>query len=157
MRKQNPSTATPLTSEDGHALLSLNHKQAEETSASALALQLQRRQTMRAHMRYFGTIVVVALALLSATLTQGSDKTARTHTVLIKGFAFVPDHLTVSAGDTVVWKNEDIVPHTATGDGAFDSKEIGSTKSWTYKAMRKGKFPYICTYHPTMHAELTVQ
>ena len=61
-----------------------------------------------------------------------------------------------SQSDTVVWKNEDIVPHTATGKGVFDSQEIGSMKSWTYKTTRKGKFPYICTYHPTMSAELTV-
>jgi plastocyanin len=85
------------------------------------------------------------------------DKPAQTHTVRIKAFAFVPDHRIVSAGDTVVWKNEDIVPHTATGKGIFDSQEIGSMKSWTYKTSRKGKFPYISTYHPTMRAELTVR
>jgi plastocyanin len=112
---------------------------------------------MQRRMRYYGTIIVVALALLATTVAQAGDKPAETHTVLINGFAFVPDHLTVSAGDTVVWKNEDIVPHTATGKGVFDSQEIGSMKSWTYKTSRKGKFAYVCSYHPTMRAELTVQ
>jgi plastocyanin len=111
---------------------------------------------MHTRMRNYGTMIVVALALLAATLAQAADKPAQTHTVLIKGFAFVPDHLIVSAGDTVVWKNEDIVPHTATGKGVFDSQEIGSMKSWTYKTTSKGKFPYSCTFHPTMRAELTV-
>jgi plastocyanin len=111
---------------------------------------------MHTRTRYYGTIIAVALSLLAATVAQAGDKPAQTHTILIKGFAFVPDHLIVSADDTVVWKNEDIVPHTATGKGVFDSQEIGSMKSWTYKTTRKGKFPYICMYHPTMHAELPV-
>ena len=114
---------------------------------------------MHNHIRYCCTIIALALALAlsSATMSQAKDKTPQTHTVLIKGFKFVPDHLTVAAGDKVVWTNEDIVPHTATDEGVFDSKEIGSMKSWTYKATRKGTFAYICTYHPTMHAELKVQ
>jgi plastocyanin len=109
---------------------------------------------MHTRMRSHGTIIVVAPPLLAATPAQG-DKPAQTSTVLIKGFAFVPDHLIVSAGDMVVWKNEDIVPHTATGKGVFDSQEIGAMKSWTYKTTHKGKFQYICTDHPTMRAELT--
>jgi plastocyanin len=84
-----------------------------------------------------------------APLAQGGNKPAQTHTVLIKAFAFVPDHLTVSAGDTVVWKNEDIVPHTATAGHRLDSKNFNTGQSWLD--------PYTCTYHPTMHAELTVQ
>jgi len=104
--------------------------------------------------RYFATIITVAVGILPMGL---ADKTAKTYTVDIKNFAFVPDHLTVSAGDTVVWKNEDMVPHTATVQGAFDSKEIDSTKTWSYKADRKGTFSYICTYHPFMHGELIVQ
>src|SRR5690242_21829129 len=94
---------------------------------------------MHTCMRCYGTIIVLALALLATTVAQAGDKPAQTHTILIKGFAFVPDHLIVSAGDTVVWKNEDIVPHTATGKGSFGSQEIGSMKSWTYKTTHKGR------------------
>lgn len=85
------------------------------------------------------------------------EQKATTHTVAIRGFEFVPKQLKVRPGDTVVWTNEDIVPHTATAKGGFDSKEIASKKSWSYKATRKGKFPYICSYHPTMKGELTVE
>jgi plastocyanin len=111
---------------------------------------------MLTRIQYGGMIIIMVLALISATLAQSRHREAQPHTILIKGFAFVPDHLTVSVGDTVVWKNEDLVPHTATGE-VFDSKEIGSMKSWTYKATHKGQFAYICTYHPTMRAQLTVQ
>ena len=107
--------------------------------------------------RLFGIIIITALGIASTALAQKGDNRIQTHTIFIKDFAFVPDHLTVSAGDTVIWKNEDVTPHTATDEGVFDSKEIDTTKSWTYKATRKGKFPYTCTYHPNMHGQLTVQ
>jgi plastocyanin len=49
--------------------------------------------------------------------------------------------LEVAAGDTVIWKNEDIVPHTATVKKVFDSKELPSGKSWSYVAHRRGIYP----------------
>jgi len=39
----------------------------------------------------------------------------KTHLARIAGFQFVPNKLEVNVGDTVIWKNEDLVPHTATG------------------------------------------
>ncbi len=82
----------------------------------------------------------------------------QTHTVSIKDFKFEPATLTVSAGDTVIWKNEDIVPHTATTKGkGFNSKGIESKASWKYVADKAGTYPYICAYHPTMKAKLIVK
>lgn len=99
------------------------------------------------------------LLAVGSGLQQASaeDQKSTTHAVAIRGFEFVPKQLKVRVGDTVVWTNEDIVPHTATAKGGFDSKEIASKKSWGFKTARKGKFPYICTYHPTMKGELTVE
>lgn len=82
----------------------------------------------------------------------------RTHVVSIKGFRFVPDMLTVNVGDTIVWKNEDRVPHTATAEGkAFDSRNIPFGASWEYVANKKGTYPYTCTPHPNMRGKLVVQ
>lgn len=105
----------------------------------------------------YWSVVLLGLALVMVPLVAQETKKGTTHKVSIKGFEYVPKQLTVHPGDTVVWTNEDIVPHTATAKGVFDSKEIGSKESWTYKAGRKGKFPYICTYHPTMKGELNVE
>jgi plastocyanin len=81
-----------------------------------------------------------------------------THTVLIKDMKFVPDHLDVAKGDTVIWKNEDIVPHTATDAGVFDSKAILANKSFKYKFKKAGEFSYICIFHPTtMKASISVK
>src|SRR5215470_14425713 len=62
--------------------------------------------------------IALSMTLLSLVLA-GADQRPQTHTVMIKNFAFVPNNLTVSIGDTVVWKNEDSAPHTATTDIGF--------------------------------------
>jgi plastocyanin len=85
----------------------------------------------------------------------------RTHQVEIRGMQFVPAELTVGAGDTVVWTNRDVMPHTVTADRAaavaFDSQQIASQATWRYEAKVAGVYTYTCTYHPTMRATLTVR
>ena len=97
-------------------------------------------------------LVAVAIAGSAAPATP-----PRKWTVHIQGFRFVPETLEVSVGDTVVWKNDDIVPHTATAKKVFDSKNLDNGQSWSYTAKHKGEFAYICTYHPTMKAQLNVR
>jgi plastocyanin len=89
--------------------------------------------------------------------TTGATAVPQVHTVLIEGMRFQPEGLTVAGGDTVVWLNRDMVPHTATSDGHFDSNEIAPGKSWTYTLRDSGEFAYICTYHPLMKAVLRVR
>jgi len=79
------------------------------------------------------------------------------HTVTVEGMKFQPENLTVKPGDTVVWVNKDLFPHTATAEGQFDSKNIDADKSWEFKPAAKGEFAYVCTYHPTMKGTLRVE
>ena len=97
--------------------------------------------------------------LLAVTAVAGAEGDApRVHTVMIEGMRFQPQGLTVTAGDTVVWINRDMVPHTATSaEGRFDSGEIASGKSWTHTVRATGEFDYLCTYHPAMKAVLRVK
>jgi putative membrane protein len=79
-------------------------------------------------------------------------------TVSMDGTRFQPQSLTVKAGDSVVWVNNDPFPHTATSKAAgFDSQPIAPGGSYTYVASKKGQFAYACTLHPTMTATLTVE
>jgi plastocyanin len=95
-------------------------------------------------------------AFSEPTPTSGAGP--RTHTVSIEGFKFVPDTLTVNAGDTIIWRNQDKAPHTATADGrVFDSGNIPYGASWEYVADREGNYPYICAFHPRMKATLVVR
>ena len=91
------------------------------------------------------------------TMATPAAESSKTHTILIKGFQFQPERLEVAVGDIVIWKNEDIVPHTATAKKGFDSKNLDRGQSWKYVAKQKGAFNYICTFHPSMKAVLVVK
>jgi len=116
---------------------------------------------MSFRMRIFGWLCVLALTVGASTIflgVAGAQKSAQTDTVVIHNFAFQPSDLTVNAGDTIVWKNEDIVSHTVTAaDGSFDSDEIKPGKSWKFVAKKTGTFEYACSPHPNMHGKLTVK
>jgi plastocyanin len=80
---------------------------------------------------------------------------AKVVTVVIREFKFEPATVTVHVGDTVERKNDGIVPHTATADGAaqkraFDSSTIRKGATWRYVARKKGRYNYDCTFHPNM-------
>jgi plastocyanin len=81
-----------------------------------------------------------------------------THEVVMEGTRFQPEVLDVKVGDSVVWVNKDLFPHTATSKaGGFDSKTIQAGDSWNYRVTKKGEFAYTCTFHPTMKATLRVK
>ena len=99
-------------------------------------------------------LLAVSLAVFpAAALAAG-----KTHTVQIEGLKFNPERLEVAAGDTVVWINKDVVPHTVTsGQAKVESGEIAPGKSWRFVAKKKGEMPYICRIHPTMKGVLVVK
>jgi plastocyanin len=106
------------------------------------------------------------LASLAAALAPGflilgaacARPAARSHTVEIRGFAYLPATLQVAVGDTVVWINRDAVPHTATRDGrSWDSGTINAEQKWRLIAASPGSQPYYCTFHPVMRGELVVR
>jgi len=107
-------------------------------------------------------ICVLALTFCASTFFSGvagaQKPVPQTHTVVIHNFAFQPPELTVNVGDTVVWKNTDIVSHTVTAaDGSIDSDEIKPGKSWKFVAKTAGTFQYSCSPHPNMHGTLKVK
>lgn len=78
--------------------------------------------------------------------------------VEITNFEFRPDTLTVAVGDTVVWLNRDVVPHTASAqDRLWDSGSIGAGASWTYVVSTAVETVYICTLHPSMKGWVAVR
>lgn len=103
-------------------------------------------------------LLSVCAALSILTLASAAAYKPRTHTVALRGMKNVPATLVVRAGDTVVWKNEDVVPHTATDRGrVFDSGNIEPGGSWSYVAGGKGTFSYYCAYHPNTRGRLVVR
>lgn len=110
--------------------------------------------------RRFGLVALLAGGAFCCALSAipaGSAAAAKTHTISIKGLQFVPQRLDVAVGDTVIWKNDDIVPHTATAQKVFDSRNIAVGESWKLVVKDKGSHAYICSFHPTMKGELVVK
>ena len=100
----------------------------------------------------------VALFVCTAGFAARGSSEPKTHTVTIEEMRFQPERLTVARGDTIVWVNKDLVPHTVTSEaGRFDSQTIQTEKSWKLTASKEGDFPYVCTFHPTMKAMLNVR
>lgn len=92
----------------------------------------------------------------SAPATKSSAPVAG-NAVSIDNFAFVPATLTVPAGSTVTWTNHDEEPHTvAASDGSFHSPGMGSQGTYSHTFPTAGKFDYVCSIHPFMHATVVV-
>jgi plastocyanin len=102
-----------------------------------------------------GSLMLAAGLALAAGLP--APALAATHTVTIEGMQIKPASLTVKRGDKVVWQNKDVVPHTATAKGTFDSGNIAGGKSWSHAMTKAGHYDYICTYHPGMKAVVVVE
>jgi plastocyanin len=68
--------------------------------------------------------------------------------IAMKNYAFVPKDITIAAGTTVIWRNDDSVPHTATADDKlFDSGDMSQGAQFSYTFTRPGVYPYYCTWH----------
>jgi amicyanin len=79
--------------------------------------------------------------------------------VTMKDIKFDPSELTVKAGDTVTWTNDDSVAHDVTGD-SFKSGDAGGMQSgdtFEHKFDKAGTFDYVCTVHPGMKGSVLVQ
>jgi plastocyanin len=79
--------------------------------------------------------------------------------VVMQGIKFDPASVTVSAGDTVTWTNEDSVGHDVTGDG-FKSGDPGGLQNgdtFEHTFDKAGTFDYVCTVHPGMEGSVKVK
>ena len=67
--------------------------------------------------------------------------------VSMSGMRFVPDTLTVTQGDSVVWTNTEALPHTTTSgapgvpDGLWDSPTLSQGGTYVHGFDSTGTFP----------------
>ena len=99
------------------------------------------------------------LALLILTGSACSDGRSgpppRRHLVEMRGMQFGPADLVAHAGDTVIWINRDIVPHTATADdGSWTTGHLAHGDSVRRVITDAEAGAYHCELHPAMKASL---
>lgn len=98
---------------------------------------------------------VATIAFHPGSASQAAD--GRRVVIEIRSFKFVPERPVLKAGDVVVWKNNDIVPHTVTSkDDGWDSGSIESGGEWEIVITEEMIQDYYCGFHPSMIARLDI-
>ncbi len=95
--------------------------------------------------------ILVVLSLGIIILTPQIMSGARYHVNMVN-YAFVPDSLIISYGDTVVWYDIQDFHTTTSGvngvpDGLWDSGFLSPGDSFAFAFDTLGTFPYYCTPH----------
>ena len=77
--------------------------------------------------------------------------------ITITGMSYSPSSVTVVVGQTVVWRNNDSVTHTATANnGAFNTGFISPGERASILMESSGNFNYHCAVHPNMTGNVNV-
>ena len=101
-------------------------------------------------------LIILLLAGL-LVVTFAAQAQAKTNTVSMKSMAFQPKELTISAGDTVTWVNDDPMLHDVDMGalGASPDMRKGETYSMTFD--KPGTYDYDCDLHPGMTGKIIVK
>jgi plastocyanin len=78
--------------------------------------------------------------------------------VRIANFTFQRPTVTVKPGTTVVWINDDDIPHTVVAIGkSFRSKVLDTGDRFSFTFAKPGEFDYFCSLHPHMTGKVIVR
>ena len=76
---------------------------------------------------------------------------------------WLPDSVSIKAGDTVIWANDDTAAHTVTSgspsegpSGIFDSSLVIAGDSFEVTFDNSGSYDYFCIVHPWMTGSIQV-
>ena len=98
--------------------------------------------------------VTVEVSMPAGTSVPGCEETDE---------CFIPSTVSINAGDTVVWLNDDTAAHTVTSgsaadgpDGVFDSSLVMSGDTFEHTFDSSGTVDYFCLVHPWMAGSVQV-
>jgi plastocyanin len=101
--------------------------------------------------RAFAAGVAVCCVVYAATALPTETRAS------IDNFTFTPGTITVPVGTTVVWENNDDIPHTVVSlDGTFHSQALDTEDKFSFTFAKAGTFDYFCSLHPHMKAKVVV-
>ena len=115
---------------------------------------------MRATIR--SAVIAAMLGAATATMLAVAVLPGWTQTtasaVAIDNFTFDPQKLTVKAGTTVTWTNNDDIPHAiAAVNKGFRSKALDTDDSYSFMFTTPGTYEYFCSLHPHMTGTIVVE
>lgn len=108
------------------------------------------------------SLVVFSIAsLLACSAALSSDaQTPPNAKVTIGNFTFSPTTLDVPAGTSLVFVNEDDVPHTVFGsdkDSPLRSPALDTDDKYRVVLTHPGTYHYFCSLHPHMTGTIVVK
>lgn len=107
------------------------------------------------------TMLVATCLMISSCGSNSSNTTSsepmnKKDTVLIQNMKFVPEEITISKGDTLVFINKDLVKHDVTQkDKAWQSSVLGMDEAYTFVPEHSDE--YYCSLHVVMTGKFTVE
>jgi plastocyanin len=108
-------------------------------------------------------LAAVVLGAVVGSGLAGGVLVARAQTpataVSIHNFTFNPQTVTVKAGTTVTWTNEDDIPHgiAATNNAFKRSPALDTDDHYSFTFTTPGTYQYFCYLHPHMTGTIVVQ
>ena len=98
--------------------------------------------------------ITFSVSMPPGTATPGCEETNE---------CYLPADITINAGDTVSWTNDDTAAHTVTGgspangpSGIFDSSLVLAGGLYEFTFDQTGSYDYFCMVHPWMAGSVTV-
>jgi plastocyanin len=77
--------------------------------------------------------------------------------ITIDNFSFNRDTITVPVGTTIVWENDDDIPHNVVAtDGVFRSSALDTEDKFSFTFNKAGTFDYFCSLHSFMKGRVVV-
>lgn len=110
---------------------------------------------MRGHPMGRSNAMVPAAAPAKAAMSADVSGSAA---VSISQMRFNAPTVTIKAGGSVTWTNNEGAPHTVTADdGSFGSSRLGAGDSFSHTFSEPGTYTYYCQVHPMMRATVVVE
>ena len=107
-----------------------------------------------------GSISTVLAEEVIITIPEGTSREG----CEIMQECYIPDRLSISVGDKIIWQNEDTAFHTVTSgkpesgsDNKFDSGMFSKGEEYSHEFRKSGTFDYFCLLHPWMEGTIIVE
>jgi plastocyanin len=107
-----------------------------------------------------GAFAAICLAALGAAVSAARGSLRATpvrHEVQMRAISFTPAELVVAIGDTVEWRNADIVRHNAVRVDLFETGDLKPGERGSWVPSDTGTFTYRCTIHARMRGKIVVR
>ena len=112
--------------------------------------------TIARHIRVARALAVAVFA--AATALPAASAHAAGSEVKIDNFTFAPQRVVVKAGTTVIWINDDDIPHTiASSTKLFKSNALDTEDKYSFTFTTPGAYEYFCSLHPHMTGTIVVE